>query len=103
MTWRLAMKAIARITTLIAAALMIAALPVLAEEAVMGQQEPQVQKNECLLVVKNCPSDSIQERIQRIQDEIRKGSDIYTNDELRRLDRQLDDAQKFLDYETTNG
>jgi len=97
------MKAITRTITVIAAALMIGAVPVLAEENVMGQQEPQVQKNECLLVARNCPSDSIQERIQRIQGEISKGSAVYNKDELRRLNRELEDAQKFLDYQMTNG
>lgn len=97
------MKAIARTITVVAAALMITALPVLAEEVVMGQQEPQVQKNECLLVAKNCPSDSIQERIQRIQNEIGRGTAVYSNDDLRRLNRELEEAQKLLEYELTNG
>jgi len=69
----------------------------------MGQQEPQVQKSECLLVAKNCPSDSIQERIQRIKGEISKGSDVYTKDELRRLNRELENAQQFQDFQMTNG
>jgi thiamine biosynthesis lipoprotein ApbE len=97
------MKAIARTVSFVAAALIIAAVPVLAEEGIMGQQEQQVQRSECLLVAKNCPTDSIQERIQRIQDEIAKGTTVYSNDELQRLNRQLEEAQKFLDYELTNG
>jgi thiamine biosynthesis lipoprotein ApbE len=97
------MKAIASTITVIAAALMIAAIPVRAEENVMGQQMQQAQKSECLLVAKNCPTDSIQERIQRIQDEIAKGTAVYSNDELRRLNRELEEAQQFLDYELTNG
>jgi hypothetical protein len=97
------MKAIARTVTVVAAALMIAAVPVLAEDTIMGQQEMQDQKNECLLVAQNCPTDSIQERIQRIQGEIGKGTDVYSADELRRLNRQLEEAEKLLDYEMTNG
>lgn len=97
------MKAIARTVTVVAAALIFAALPVRAEENVMFQQEPQVQKNECLLVAQNCPSDSIQERIQRIQGEIGRGTAVYSNDELRRLNRELEEAQKLLEYEMTNG
>ena len=68
----------------------------------MGQPDQQVQKDECLLVAKNCPTDSIQERIQRIQAEIGKGTDVYSSDELIRLQRELDVAQKLLDFETTN-
>lgn len=97
------MRSIARRISLVAAALMIAALPALAEEKVMGQQEPQVQKNECLLVAKNCAADSIQERIQSIQNEIGRGQDVYTRDELRQLNNQLEEYQKMLDFEATNG
>jgi hypothetical protein len=104
------MKAIARTVSFVAAALIIAAVPVLAEESFfnveegyMNQQEQQGQKSECLLVAKNCPTDSIQDRIQRIQDEIAKGTAVYSNDDLQRLNRQLEEAQKFLDYELTNG
>lgn len=97
------MKSIARTVTFIAAVLMISALPVLAAENVMGQQEPQVQKNECLLVAKNCQSDTIQERINKIQIEIGRGTAVYSNDELRRLDRELEEAQKLLEFEFTNG
>jgi hypothetical protein len=97
------MKAKAKTVTIVAAALMIFAVPVLAEEGVMGQQEQQVQKNECLLVAQNCPTDSIQERIQRIQGEIGKGTSVYSKDELSRLNRQLEEAQKLLEFQMTNG
>ncbi|MBK5277081.1 MAG: hypothetical protein JJE30_18800 [Desulfuromonadales bacterium] len=97
------MKAIARTITVLAAALLIAAVPVLAEEGGMGQQQQNFNNSECLLVAKNCPTDSIQERIQRIQGEINKGTSVYTNDELRRLNNELEDAQKFLEVEMTNG
>jgi hypothetical protein len=97
------MRSIAGTITVVAAALMITAVPIFAQEGVMGQQELQVQKSECLLVAKNCPTDSIQERIERIRNEIGRGTAIYTSDELRRLNRELEEAQKFLDYEMTNG
>lgn len=97
------MKAIASTLTILAAALMIAAVPIFAQEGVMGQQEPQSRKSECLLVAQNCPSDSIQERIQRIQVEIGRGRDVYSSDELRRLNNELEEAQRFLDSTMTNG
>ncbi len=96
------MRAIAKSITIVAAALMIAAVPVFAVEGVIGQAQPQVRKNECLLVAQNCPSDTIQVRIQRIKGEIAKGTSVYTKDELQRLNRELESAQKFLDYEMTN-
>ncbi|MDD5286103.1 MAG: hypothetical protein PHD54_09600 [Desulfuromonadaceae bacterium] len=96
------MKTILRALTVVAAALVLA-IPVLAEENAVMQQEPQAQKNECLLVAKNCPTDSIQERIQRIQGEIMRGSDVYTNDELRRLNNELQEYQKMLNNDLTGG
>jgi hypothetical protein len=96
------MRHIAKRIALLAAALMIVAVPVLADEGAMdstivpGQQ---VEKNECLLVAKNCGDqvDTIQERIDRIKGEISRGSDVYTNDELRTLNRELDEANKTLE------
>ena len=74
------MRAIARTLTVMAAALMIAAVPVLGQEGVMGQEEQQNQKSECLVVAKNCPTESIQNRIDRIQTEINRGSAVYTKE-----------------------
>lgn len=91
------MRAIARTITVMAAALMIAAVPVLAQEGVMGQEEQQNQKSECLVVAKNCPTESIQNRIDRIQTEINRGSSVYTKDELRSLNQELEDSQQLLD------
>jgi hypothetical protein len=96
------MRRIAKRITLLAAALMIVAVPVLADEGSMDSRiEPgqQVEKNECLLVAKNCGDqvDTIHERIDRIKGEISRGSDVYTNDELRRLNRELEEANKTLE------
>jgi peptidoglycan hydrolase CwlO-like protein len=81
------------------AALMLVAVPVRAEERVEGSaMRPAEQgvKNECLLVAMNCANqvDSIQERIDRLQNEIRRGTDVYTNDELKKLQDKLDDANR---------
>ena len=96
------MRCIAKRISLLAAALMIVAVPVLADEGSIDrrfEQGQQVEKNECLLVAKNCGDqvDTIQERIDRIKGEISRGSDVYTNDELRRLNRELDEANKTLE------
>lgn len=55
-------------------------------------------KDECLLVAKNCSSDSIQERISRIQGEIAKGTDVYTADELKRLEHELQTEQNLHNF-----
>jgi hypothetical protein len=100
------MKRIVRKLALLTAALMLIAVPVLAEEGVvMPKMEPAEQgvKNECLLVARNCGDqrDTIMERINRIQNEIKKGTDVYTNDELNKLQDKLDDANRTLNEITT--
>lgn len=102
------MRYVIRKIALIAAALMIMAVPVLADEAAPNPvREPAAQdgKNECLLVAMNCESqvDSIQQRIDRIQNEINKGNAVYTNDELKRLEDKLDDARKTFEGLFTGG
>lgn len=102
------MRSILRKLTLLAAALMISAVPALAAEGSMGgkfEERQQVNKNECLLVAKNCANqvDTIQERIDRIKGEISRGADVYSNDELRRLNRQLEDANKTLEGLSVGG
>lgn len=92
--------------SLLAAVLMITAVPVMANDGKMDPamgQEQQTGKDECLLVVRNCQNavDSIQERIERIQNEISRGSAVYTNDELRRLERQLEDANRNMEQLTS--
>ena len=99
------MRSVIKRITLLAAALMIVAVPVLADESSMNgkfEQGQQTDKNECLLVAMNCGNqvDSIQQRIDRIKGEISRGSDVYTNDELRTLNRELEEAVKILEAET---
>ncbi len=102
------MRRMIRELSILAAALMVMAVPVLAEEGNMktvldnGQN---TQKNECLLVAMNCGDqvDSIQQRIDRIQKEIGRGTSVYTNDELRRLNDRLEDANKVLEEVTIGG
>jgi hypothetical protein len=87
---------------LIAAALMIMAVPVLADEYdVNPSMEPAAEggKNVCLLFANNCGNqvDSIQQRIERIQNEIKRGPAVYTRDELNSLKKELEDAQQLME------
>ena len=87
---------------LLIATVLISALPALAAEGMGGgamDQNRQGQKDECLLVAKNCSDqiDSIQQRIERINHEIGKGSAVYTRGELMKLNSELEDAQRTLD------
>ena len=96
------MRCIINRLTLLAAALMIVAVPALADEGSMGSKfEPgqMADKNECLLVAKNCVSDTVQERINRIESEIKRGTDVYSTDEIKQLQKELDENNRLLRYE----
>ena len=103
------MKRIVSSISLMAAALLISAMPTLGDEGVAGttgqQMQQPAQKDECLLVAKNCGNqvDSIQQRIDRLQKEIGRGTDVYSNEELNNLKEKLDDANKTLDYMENGG
>ncbi|OGT96668.1 MAG: hypothetical protein A2X80_06485 [Geobacteraceae bacterium GWB2_52_12] len=92
------MRHIVKRITLLAAALMLLAVPVFAAEDTMEKMLEQGQsgKDECLLVAKNCvgEADTIQLRIEKIKHEIGRGTDVYTNEELKVLDRQLENEQR---------
>jgi hypothetical protein len=103
------MKRITLRIALLAAATLISALPALAAEGMgMGSgtmnQDQRGGKNECLLMARNCDGqvDTIQERIGRLNHEIRKGSSVYTSDELRQLKNELEDANSTLEILRTN-
>jgi len=94
--------------SLLAAALMIMAVPVLAEDGSaksMMSDGRAPDKNECLLVAMNCSNqvDSIQQRIDRIKKEINRGESVYTKDELRTLGDRLEDANKTLEEIVVGG
>ena len=55
-------------------------------------------KNDCLLYGKNCPNefDGIEERIAKLNIEIAKGEKVYTPNELKKLQRMLNDDNKTM-------
>ena len=61
-------------------------------------------KDECLLSAMNCPPGGMsgQQRIDRLNREISKGRDVYTEDELRVLEEKLNDANKELNEPSIN-
>lgn len=96
------MRRIAIMIPTLAAAIMINAIPVLAEEGtpMSGQEQAATQRDECLLVALNCPDnvDTLQQRIDKLQAEINKGTAVYTNDELDKLNKKLKDAyDEYID------
>ena len=70
----------------------------------MPDQSQQNQKDECILMAKNCvptdpiKQDSLQQRVARINREIKKGTAVYTSEELGRLNSQLRDANEQLEF-----
>jgi hypothetical protein len=89
-----------RITAMfsLAVTLMLPAVHVLAEGP--DQKTPEAtQKDECLLILRNCEmqADSLQRTIQRLNEEIAKGTKVYSAEELKKLEKMLDDANRTLD------
>ncbi len=102
------MRHIIKRVILLAAALMIVAMPAVAEEGAVNRMPVQGQqsgKNECLLASRNCANevDSIQQKIDRIKGEISRGSAVYSNDELRKLNMKLNEAVKSMEELTAGG
>lgn len=57
------------------------------------------QKDECLLISKNCKGevDSIQQKIKKLNTEIKKGTKVYTPDELKILHNKLKEVNAQMD------
>ena len=92
------MKSKARFVSVLAAALMASSLSAFGAGGAMGQDPGQGtvgQKDECLLVAKNCSSDTINARVERIEREISKGTAVYTESELNKMKQELKDAVRI--------
>ena len=95
------MRRVNALIAVVAASMLFSAVPAMSDEAAGGQMAPaeQVQqKDECLLIAKNCPDsvDTIQQRIEKLQHEIGRGANVYTSEELQILQQKLDDATSIL-------
>ncbi len=77
--------------TLMAGLFLIASLPVMAETT-------KAEKDECLLLSKNCATevDSLQKKVKKLQTEIKKGTRVYTADELKTLENKLKEVNDYL-------
>jgi uncharacterized protein YlxW (UPF0749 family) len=82
---------------LLAAFLTTASVPVFAEDM-------KASKDECLLASKNCKDDvdSIQQKIKKLQTEIKKGKKVYSAEEIKKLDAKLKEANDMLDQLNKN-
>ena len=75
----------------IAGLMLTTAIPAMAE---MTREE----KDQCLLASKNCMHevDSIQQKMKKINAEIKKGTKVYSAEELKKLEQKLKEANEIL-------
>jgi hypothetical protein len=92
------MKRLAAVISVVAMSLMLTAMSALGAEEKKGEYGQQGQKDECLLFAKNCENemDTIHQRIDRLNREISKGTDVYTYEELGTLNDQLHELMDVL-------
>lgn len=93
------MKRIAILLPVVATALLNTTAPARAfvsEEWTTDTPQVGSSKDECLLVARNCPEsgNTLEQRIIKLQSEIAKGTDVYTNAELRVLINKLDETNR---------
>jgi hypothetical protein len=72
---------------------MVVAVPVFAAEMTKEQ------KDQCLLASKGCSgeADTIQKKIKKLQTEVKKGTKVYSADEIKKLNAKLKEAEDILD------
>jgi uncharacterized protein YlxW (UPF0749 family) len=88
-----------RIALLLFAVLMMAVnVPAYAAEMTKEQ------KNECLLASKGCMTEveSIQQKVKKLNTEIKKGKKVYNADEINTLKNKLKEAEDLLDKMANN-
>ena len=75
-----------------AAFMMSATVPAFAQ---MTKEE----KDQCLLASKNCMMevDTLQKKMKKLNAEIKKGTKVYSADDLKKLQDKLKEAEKMLD------
>lgn len=78
--------------------LLLSVMMISATAPVFAQEPAAAGKDECLLISKNCKNDvdSIQQKMKKLQAEIKKGKKVYTADELKKLEQKLKEANDML-------
>jgi len=81
------------------AVLMIAVFSMAAAVPAFAADMTKEQKDQCLLASKNCAgqADTIQQKIKKLQAEVKKGTKVYSADEIKKLNAKLKEAEDLLD------
>lgn len=81
------------------AVLMIAAFSMAVAVPAFAADVSKEQKDQCLLAAKGCAgeADTIQKKIKKLQDEVKKGTKVYSADEIKKLNAKLKEAEDLLD------
>lgn len=82
------------------AAVLMATFLAMAQMPAFGAEQRKTDgKDTCILNSQNCPCQklTIQQKIDRLQGEIDKGTTVYTRDELQHLRYKLNEARATLD------
>jgi len=80
--------------------LLMSALPVFSDEEIETSEKAEQQKDECLLLARHCGTTvySIQDKIEKLKEEIAKGTKVYTPEELNKLKQKLEEVSRTLDF-----
>ena len=99
------MKRYAMLVAALVASFLMSGLPVLSADYSLGKFDKLPRKDECLLFAKNCQDNLYvtQQRVNRLQEEISRGTDVYSHEELNILKQKLDNARKALEFLMTEG
>jgi len=81
------------------ALMLMTAVALSAAAPAMAQEMTKEEKDLCLLASKNCKTevDSLQQKMKKLQVEIRKGKKVYSAEELKKLEQKLKEANDMLD------
>ena len=81
------------------AVLMIAVFSMAVAVPAFAADMTKEQKNECLLASKGCAgsADTIQQKIKKLDAEVKKGTKVYSADEIKKLNAKLKEAEALLD------
>lgn len=89
------MRSLVRAVPVLVVALLMQGAPARGDGGTDMERGAAVQKDECLLVARDCSSDTISARVDRLEREIAKGSAVYSETELNKMRRDLQEAERI--------